>query len=90
MKLHAKPRTTLPPIALLLLATAMLPASRASSRGSSEEAPASAPLPEGSMAGQVVLVTGSTDGLGREVALRLASAGAHVLVHGRNAQTVSI
>jgi NAD(P)-dependent dehydrogenase (short-subunit alcohol dehydrogenase family) len=33
---------------------------------------------------QVVLVTGSTDGLGREVALRLGAAGAHVIVHGRN------
>jgi NAD(P)-dependent dehydrogenase (short-subunit alcohol dehydrogenase family) len=32
----------------------------------------------------VVLVTGSTSGLGREVALRLASSGAHVIVHGRN------
>ena len=33
---------------------------------------------------QVVLVTGSTSGLGREVARRLASDGAHVIVHGRN------
>lgn len=33
---------------------------------------------------QVVLVTGSTSGLGREVARRLASQGAHVIVHGRN------
>src|SRR5690606_39597315 len=33
---------------------------------------------------QVVLVTGSTDGLGREVARRLAAGGAHVIVHGRN------
>jgi NAD(P)-dependent dehydrogenase (short-subunit alcohol dehydrogenase family) len=32
----------------------------------------------------VVLVTGSTDGLGREVARRLAADGAHVIVHGRN------
>jgi NAD(P)-dependent dehydrogenase (short-subunit alcohol dehydrogenase family) len=32
----------------------------------------------------VVLVTGSTDGLGREVALRVAATGAHVIVHGRN------
>lgn len=32
----------------------------------------------------VVLVTGSTDGLGREVARRLAATGAHVIVHGRN------
>ncbi len=34
----------------------------------------------------VVLVTGSTSGLGREVARRLASDGAHVIVHGRNVE----
>jgi NAD(P)-dependent dehydrogenase (short-subunit alcohol dehydrogenase family) len=33
---------------------------------------------------QIVLVTGSTDGLGREVALRLGASGSHVIVHGRN------
>ena len=33
---------------------------------------------------QVALVTGSTSGLGRELALRLGSMGAHVIVHGRN------
>ncbi len=32
----------------------------------------------------VALVTGSTDGLGRDVALRLAGAGYHVIIHGRN------
>ena len=32
------------------------------------------------------LVTGSTSGLGREVALRLGAAGAHVIVHGRDRQ----
>jgi NAD(P)-dependent dehydrogenase (short-subunit alcohol dehydrogenase family) len=35
---------------------------------------------------QVILVTGSTGGLGREVALRLAAGGAHVIIHGRNAE----
>jgi len=34
--------------------------------------------------GKTALVTGSTDGLGREVALRLAALGATVIVHGRN------
>jgi NAD(P)-dependent dehydrogenase (short-subunit alcohol dehydrogenase family) len=34
----------------------------------------------------VALVTGSTDGLGREVARRLAASGAHVIVHGRNVE----
>ncbi len=37
-----------------------------------------------SYSGKVALVTGSTGGLGREVALRLGSMGAHVIVHGRN------
>jgi NAD(P)-dependent dehydrogenase (short-subunit alcohol dehydrogenase family) len=35
---------------------------------------------------RIVLVTGSTDGLGREVARRLAADGAHVIIHGRNAE----
>jgi NAD(P)-dependent dehydrogenase (short-subunit alcohol dehydrogenase family) len=35
---------------------------------------------------RVALVTGSTDGLGREVARRLAAEGAHVVVHGRNVE----
>jgi len=33
---------------------------------------------------QVALVTGSTDGLGRELALRIGGMGMHVIVHGRN------
>ena len=36
--------------------------------------------------GKTVLITGSTDGLGRELALALAADGAHVIVHGRNAE----
>ena len=36
--------------------------------------------------GRTILITGSTDGVGRQVALTLAAAGANVLVHGRNAQ----
>ena len=34
--------------------------------------------------GKTVLITGSTDGVGREVATRLGAAGANVLVHGRD------
>jgi NAD(P)-dependent dehydrogenase (short-subunit alcohol dehydrogenase family) len=34
--------------------------------------------------GTTVLITGSTDGVGRLVAMRLGEAGARVLVHGRN------
>ncbi len=36
------------------------------------------------MKGQIVLVTGSTDGIGKQTALELARLGAHVLVHGRS------
>lgn len=37
------------------------------------------------MDGKTVLITGSTDGVGRYVATRLAAAGAKVLIHGRDA-----
>ena len=36
------------------------------------------------MDGKAVLVTGSTDGVGRYVAARLAADGANVLIHGRD------
>ncbi|MGD0849845.1 SDR family NAD(P)-dependent oxidoreductase [Bradyrhizobium sp.] len=39
-----------------------------------------------SMRDKTVLITGSTDGVGRRVASRLAALGANVLVHGRNRQ----
>jgi len=38
------------------------------------------------MAGKTVLITGSTDGVGRYVAMKLAAAGARVLIHGRDTQ----
>jgi NAD(P)-dependent dehydrogenase (short-subunit alcohol dehydrogenase family) len=37
-----------------------------------------------SLNGKTILITGSTDGVGRAVAERLAADGAHVLVHGRD------
>src|SRR5689334_16856977 len=40
------------------------------------------PLPD--MSGKVVLITGSTDGLGRDAARRIAAAGARVLITGRS------
>ena len=36
------------------------------------------------LTGQTALVTGSTDGVGRMVAMQLGEAGARVLVHGRD------
>ncbi|MQY25301.1 SDR family NAD(P)-dependent oxidoreductase [Nocardia aurantia] len=36
------------------------------------------------MPGKTILITGSTDGLGRHLAVRLARSGARVLVHGRD------
>ena len=36
------------------------------------------------ISGKTVLITGSTDGVGRHVASRLAAAGAKVLIHGRD------
>ncbi len=47
---------------------------------------AQAPTTPLSYAGKTALVTGSTDGLGRELALALAADGAHVIVHGRNVE----
>ena len=36
------------------------------------------------MDGKTVLITGSTDGVGRYVAAKLAAAGAKILIHGRD------
>lgn len=58
---------------------ALLAASAAAAEGLSAQAPDTGIRP-------VALVTGSTDGLGRELALRLGLSGHHVIVHGRNAE----
>ena len=67
--------------AMLVLAALSLVHSAASAQ------PAAAAKPATPTASQrIALVTGSTDGLGREVARRLAAEGAHVIVHGRNVE----
>lgn len=35
---------------------------------------------------EIIMITGSTGGLGREVALQLAGPGTHIIVHGRNVE----
>ncbi len=73
-------RTSLSPrrLCLAVLAAGLTCALAMSAPG--VDAQSSAPRP----GQEVVLVTGSTSGLGREVARRLASSGAFVIVHGRN------
>jgi NAD(P)-dependent dehydrogenase (short-subunit alcohol dehydrogenase family) len=66
-----------------ILAAAALPVHTAA-QGPSTTFAKAPPLP--GMNGKVALVTGSTDGLGRDVARRLAAAGAHVLVTGRSVE----
>ncbi len=63
------------PATVLLLAVA--------SNGISSHALAQAPAAP-APGQQVALVTGSTSGLGRELAFRLGARGHHVIVHGRN------
>lgn len=57
-----------------------------SSAGAAGQTQENASLNTESLQGKVALVTGSTDGLGREVAIRLGQLGAHVIVHGRSEQ----
>ncbi len=65
----------------LLLATLALAALPAQTLAESSHGPA----PD-TLAGKTVLVTGSTDGMGRQLALELAALGAQVIVHGRNVE----
>ncbi len=67
----------------LFLALSALPALVSAQEPSRTYAKAP-PLPD--MTGKVVLITGSTDGLGRDVARRIAAAGAHILVTGRSVE----
>lgn len=68
----------------LLIPAAVLLVLSASEGVGQETAGADRGEPELDPDQRVVLVTGSTSGLGREVALRLASRGDYVIVHGRD------
>ena len=65
-----------------LAVTLALSASTGQAQSAATESAAQASV--GRAKGQVILVTGATNGLGRDVARRLASTGAHIIVHGRN------
>ncbi len=45
---------------------------------------------EKSMENKVVLITGATDGIGKQVASQLADLGARVFIHGRNAEKAEL
>jgi 2-amino-4-hydroxy-6-hydroxymethyldihydropteridine diphosphokinase len=65
----------------------MHPVLKRSMRDLLENLPESAggPLPGRELTGRRALVTGSTSGIGKAIALELASAGADLIVHGRRA-----
>jgi NAD(P)-dependent dehydrogenase (short-subunit alcohol dehydrogenase family) len=74
--------------ALLAAATLILTLSPTELRGEQGASGASGAAPQADgradLEGQVILITGSTGGLGREVAYELGARGAHVIVHGRS------
>ncbi len=51
---------------------------------SSDRAEVGAGVENEDLSGRTILVTGATDGIGRETALALGRLGAHVLIHGRS------
>jgi NAD(P)-dependent dehydrogenase (short-subunit alcohol dehydrogenase family) len=79
---HARARAAALTLGLLALVTLPIQAAAQQPPTPSTTFAKAPPLPD--MSGKVVLITGSTDGLGRDVARRVAAAGARVLVTGRS------
>jgi NAD(P)-dependent dehydrogenase (short-subunit alcohol dehydrogenase family) len=73
-------------VAAVVCAAFAFPGSSATFARSPDASMADARVDEASIQGDVILITGSTSGLGRELAVRLAATGAHVIVHGRSAE----
>ena len=40
------------------------------------------------MKNRIVLITGATEGIGKQTALELSQQGAHVIIHGRNSTKI--
>jgi len=78
----ARTRSGLPIAAAVLSLTLLAVAGTPASLGASAMQQQGAAPP--STDSRVILITGSTDGLGREVAFELAEPGVHIIVHGRN------
>ena len=80
-------RSAVAPLAALalgaLVISAALPSPAAAQDTATRVYQKAPPLPD--LTGKVVLITGSTDGLGRDAARRIAAAGAYVIVTGRSA-----
>ncbi len=79
----------LSPFCLVAAVVVLFPLSLRASGGSNPPVPyeggaASTEGQELAPQDQVILITGSTGGLGREVAMVLAGTGAHIIVHGRD------
>ncbi len=80
------PPDTLRPAPVVRVLSALLLAAVAGCAGEASESSAAGEAATDTGDARVILVTGSTGGLGREVARRLGSDGARVIVHGRDAE----
>jgi hypothetical protein len=80
----AAPRPVAAAASIATAATALIVASAACAGGTQAAGSGPSAGSDNADPEQVILVTGSTSGLGAELARRLARSGAHVIVHGRD------